>query len=106
MFAADPFHEGGSANINFTQAGINIYAGMNSRKGQQALWLLQGWGNNPRKELVSGLAPGFVLILDLFAESDPKWNKSGFWGHLFLWNTIPNYGGRVAIFGALRNYAS
>lgn len=39
----------------------------------KAVWVVQGWTENPRPEMMKALNPGDLLILDLFSECRPMW---------------------------------
>ena len=52
---------------------------------KDAVWILQGWGENPSKELLEGVKDykeDHILILDLYAEKIPHWQENQF--HYFF----------------------
>jgi alpha-N-acetylglucosaminidase len=101
FFGGDPFHEGGGADINLTRAGRDIQRAMRAFE-PDAVWVLQAWQSNPKKELLDGLDKNRTLILDLFGESNPQWKRrEGFYGFPWVWNVISNFGGNTGIYGAL-----
>ncbi len=101
FYGGDPFHEGGSADIDLKDAGEKIQAAMlASHPG--STWVLQGWQSNPRKELLDGTISDNTLVLDLFGETNPQWNRrDGFYGHPWVWNIISNFGGNTGVHGSL-----
>jgi len=104
-FGGDPFHEGGGADIDLTDAGRNIQRAMlDAHPG--SVWVIQAWQSNPRKELLDGTVKENTLLLDLFGETNPQWSRrEGFYGHPWVWNIISNFGGNTGIFGTLGKVA-
>ncbi|MCP9612777.1 alpha-N-acetylglucosaminidase [Coprobacter tertius] len=115
FFGGDPFHEGGtSEGIDVKLAAQKILQSMR-KVNPQAIWVLQGWQRNPAKELIEGLKPGEVIILDLMACERPQWGgiKTSFFykpeGHLnhqWIWCALPNFGGKTGLHGIMSSYAS
>lgn len=114
-FAGDLFHEGGSSKgINLTEAATAIYRQMKEQH-PQAVWIVQGWGENPSNALMEGLQPGETIILDLMACVRPQWGgvpsspahkEGGYGDHAWIWNALPNFGGRIGLYGTLQSYAT
>ncbi len=51
-YSMDPFHEGGSIEgVDLTEAG-KIIAGAMKRANPEAVWVIQGWNENPRAKLL------------------------------------------------------
>lgn len=114
-FAGDPFHEGGNTKgINIKEAASHIYQLM-KEQNPQAVWVLQGWGGNPSGALMDGLKTGEAVILDLMACARPQWGgvptsvshkEGGYRNHDWIWCALPNFGGRIGMYGKLPSYAS
>lgn len=78
-----------------------------------AVWLLQGWLFQHQPEFwgpaqvaaVLGAVPrGRLLVLDLFAESQPVYIRTAsFQGQPFIWCMLHNFGGNHGLFGALES---
>ncbi|KAM6175280.1 alpha-N-acetylglucosaminidase [Erethizon dorsatum] len=76
-----------------------------------SVWLLQGWLFQHQPEFwgpaqvgaVLGAVPqGHLLVLDLFAESQPVYTRTAsFQGQPFIWCMLHNFGGNHGLFGAL-----
>lgn len=49
------------------------------RENPEAVWVVQGWTENPRPEMLAALRPGDLLILDLFSECRPMWGIPSVW---------------------------
>ena len=105
-FSGDPFHEGGQTKgIDITAAGKEIIKTLQSAVENPVL-VLQGWGGNPRYDLIKGIDKKNILILDLAADYNPQWSKRDNWhGYNWIWSIIDNFGGKPGIFGALDSVA-
>ena len=79
------------------------------------MWVMQGWlfFNNPSfwqppqtKALFDAVPDERMIVLDLFCESAPVWNKTeAFHGKPWVWCIIQNFGGRVGLYGGLPQIA-
>lgn len=115
FYGGDPFHEGGnSKGINITEAATNIYKAM-KEENNEAVWVLQGWSGNPSIALLKGLKRGEALVLDLMACSRAQWGgvpsssfhrEAGFLDHNWVWCALPNFGGRIGMYGMLKSYGT
>jgi len=63
-YSIDPFHEAKSlpAGLDFGKAGKAIMDAM-KKANPKAVWVVQGWTENPRPEMMKALNPGDLLIL-------------------------------------------
>lgn len=115
FYGGDPFHEGGNAaGINITEAASHIYNAMKVHN-QQSVWVLQGWGGNPTVALLEGLQKGETVVLDLMACARAQWGgvpssqshrDAGYLNHDWIWCALPNFGGRIGMYGKLESYAT
>ncbi len=103
-FGGDLFHEGGKTD------GLNVAA---LAKGVQdamqeaqpgATWILQGWQENPKDELLEGLQKDRIIVLNM--ESDAWEKRKGFQGAPWIWGIINNFGENVGMFGDLERIAA
>ena len=103
-FAMDPFHEGGDVgSIDLGKAGIEIYSAM-KRTNPHAKWVIQSWQANPRKQMIDTIPAGDLIILDLYSEKIPKWEKIGGYGsHDWLYCMLLNFGGNIGMHGRINN---
>jgi alpha-N-acetylglucosaminidase len=86
--------------------GRAIFEGM-AKADPQAVWLLQGWTfmNQGRfwtqdriKAFLDAVPSEHMLVLDLFCESNPVWNKTqGFYGKPWTWSFVYNFGNRTLL---------
>lgn len=106
FYGGDPFHEGAAVEgINITQSASKIHNAL-LQKHPDAIWVLQGWWENPKQELLEGTVKEQVLILDLFAESKPQWEaRKGYDGRKWAWCTLLNFGSKSGNFGKLDTFA-
>ncbi len=114
-FGGDPFHEGGiHQGVQIPDAAAAIAAAM-KKAAPESIWILQGWQQNPTSELLAGLQPDQALIIDLMACTRPQWGgikeslfykKEGHGDFRWIWSALPNFGGRVGLYGRLFNYAN
>lgn len=101
-FAGDLFHEGGDPHgLDVGDMAAKVQQLMLSHDAD-SLWVIQGWGHNPTKELLSKLDAQHTMVLELCNEFWRNWEKSdGFWGTPWAFSTIIMYGGNTAMHGRL-----
>jgi alpha-N-acetylglucosaminidase len=106
FFSGDPFHEGGiMTGVDLGRSGQAIQAAM-QRRFPGAVWVLQGWLDNPRKELLAGMDRSHVLVQELFGEKTHNWEtRQGYEGTPFLWCCIDDFGERPGPYGRLQRFA-
>jgi alpha-N-acetylglucosaminidase len=73
----------------------------------QAVWLLQGWTfmnqasfwkQDRIKAFLDAVPNDHMLILDLFCDVNPVWNKTqGFYGKPWVWNFVYNFGNNTML---------
>ena len=108
FYSMDPFHESSDdASIDYAEAGRKLMAAM-KRTNPQATWVIQGWTENPRPEMIDALKPGDLLILDLFSECRPMYGapsiwrrKDGYKQHQWLFCLLQNFGANVGLHGRM-----
>lgn len=107
-YSMDPFHEGGNTvGVDLEASGKAIMKEM-KLVNPKAVWVIQGWQENPREELIQNLEKGDLLVLDLFSECRPKWgiasifqNDKGFGHHEWVLCMLENFGGNVGLHGRM-----
>ncbi len=106
FFSGDPFHEGGiTEGVDLAAAGAAIQREMNTYF-PDSTWVLQGWQNNPKKEMLDGLDKSKVLVQELFGEFTNNWEtRAGYESTPFIWCIVNNFGERPGLFGKLQRYA-
>ncbi|MBR5698232.1 MAG: alpha-N-acetylglucosaminidase [Prevotella sp.] len=107
-YSMDPFHEGGNTEgVDLDASGKAIMREM-KEANPKSTWVIQGWQENPREELIGNLPNGDLLILDLFSECRPKWgvasifqSDKGYGHHNWLFCLLENFGGNVGLHGRM-----
>lgn len=107
-YSLDPFHESkDDAAIDYAEAGRKLMVAM-KRANPKAVWVVQGWTENPRPEMLAAIKPGEILILDLFSECRPMWGIPSVWkrdngydDHDWLFCMLENFGANVGLHGRM-----
>ena len=107
-YSMDPFHESSDdASINYAKAGEAMMTAM-KRVNPKAVWVIQGWTENPRPAMVDGMKAGDLLVLDLFSECRPmfgipsSWRREqGYKQHHWLFCMLENFGANVGLHGRM-----
>ncbi len=107
-YSMDPFHEmGAPKGVDLGASGRAILEQM-KKANPQAVWVVQGWQENPRDEMIEHLANGDILILDLFGECSPMWGidskwkrEKGYLHHDWVMCLLENFGGNVGLHGRM-----
>ena len=107
-YSMDPFHESKTVGkVDFDAAGKAIMKAM-KKVNPNAVWVLQGWSENPRDEMINNLKKGDLLILDLFSECRPMWGIESLWQrekgygkHDWLFCMLENFGANVGLHGRM-----
>lgn len=107
-YSMDPFHECEDAgSIDFDAAGKAVLNAMKA-VNPNAVWVIQGWTENPRPEMIRNLQNGDLLILDLFSECRPMWGIPSIWKrekgyeqHDWVFCMLENFGGNVGLHGRM-----
>ena len=107
-YSMDPFHELEDAgSIDFDAAGKAVLHAMKA-VNPKATWVIQGWTENPRPEMIKNLNNGDILILDLFSECRPMWGIPSIWKrekgyeqHDWLFCMLENFGGNIGLHGRM-----
>lgn len=107
-YSLDPFHESkDDESIDYGAAGLKLMNAM-KRANPESVWVVQGWTENPRPEMLAALKPGDILILDLFSECRPMWGIPSVWkrehgyeDHDWLFCMLENFGANVGLHGRM-----
>ena len=107
-YSMDPFHESNDdPNINYAKAGEAMMQAM-KRVNPKAVWVIQGWTENPREAMVDGMKTGDLLVLDLFSECRPMFGIPSIWKreegykqHQWLFCLLENFGANVGLHGRM-----
>lgn len=100
-YSVDPFHEGGEkAGIDLKDFARRILAEM-QRVDDKAVWALQGWLENPDREMLSAIPKSDVLIMNLQADKEPD-GGDDFCGFAHVYCVVNNFGGEQAVRGSAK----
>lgn len=106
-FGGDPFHEGGKSKAVDVKHLAELMQGEAGKYFPNSTWVLQGWGNNPGDDLLSGLNKKDVLIIELFGENTNNWEKrKAYGGTSFVWANVSNFGEKNGLYGRLLRFAN
>ena len=116
-YCMDPFHETNDDEaIDYSKAGRKVMEAM-KRVNPNATWVIQGWTENPRPQMIKSMKNGDLLVLDLFSECRPMFGIPSIWKrekgyeqHDWLFSMLENFGANVGLHGRmdqlLRNFYS
>lgn len=97
-FSTDPFHEGGnSEGVNLKNYAKKCLDHMRSFC-DEPIWFLQGWQNNPIRDMICALNPGNVLIGNL-RSTDLCDGGDDFADYPWLYCCVNNFGGQRVMRG-------
>ena len=107
-YSMDPFHESNDdENIDYAAAGRAMMSAMKA-VNPKAVWVIQGWTENPRPQMVDTMDPKDLLVLDLFSECRPMFGIASIWKrdegykqHPWLFCMLENFGGNVGLHGRM-----
>ena len=107
-YSMDPFHESNDdPNIDYAKAGEAMMQAM-KRVNPKAVWVIQGWTENPRPQMVDDMKAGDLLVLDLFSECRPMFGVPSIWKrdegykqHEWLFCLLENFGANVGLHGRM-----
>ncbi len=107
-YSMDPFHESNDdSRIDYAEAARVLLKAMR-KANPKAVWVVQGWTENPRPQMLHALGEGDVIVLDLFSECRPMWGAPSIWhrekgyeGHQWLFCLLENFGGNVGLHGRM-----
>nr|MCR5313005.1 alpha-N-acetylglucosaminidase [Bacteroidaceae bacterium] len=111
FYSMDPFHEASNLpkNLNLGEAGKKVLNAMKEYGKQESTWVIQGWSENPRPEMLDSLPNGDVLILDLFSECRPQYGakntiwyrEKGYGEHEWCFCMLSNFGANIGMHGRM-----
>ena len=107
-YSIDPFHEtNDDSSIDYGAAAKALLKAM-KKANPQATWVVQGWTENPRQQMLDVLSTDDILILDLFSECRPMWGAPSVWKreqgygkHPWLFCLLENFGANVGLHGRM-----
>lgn len=113
LYAADTFIEMSppSNDPTFLQTMGKSLSETLTSADPDAVWVMQGWifYNNAKfwqppqsKAFLSGVPNDRMILLDLFCDVNPVWNKTeSFYGKPWIWCILQNFGNTISLSGPL-----
>jgi alpha-N-acetylglucosaminidase len=117
LYSADTFNENTPPTSDSTYLDAishKVYQAMAS-VDPRAVWVMQGWmfSYTPKywqptqiKALLNAVPDDKMIILDLYSESKPMWNKTeAYYGKPWIWCMLHNFGGNISLYGRMNQVA-
>ena len=122
-FGSDHFYTADTFNENRPPTNDSMFLNDVSQKVYQsmaaadskAVWIMQGWMFQHQakfweptqiKALLNAVPNDRMIILDLWSEKKPVWNKTeGYYGKPWIWCMLHNFGGNISMYGRMQNVA-
>lgn len=99
-YSADPFHEGlVPEGMNLESYALGVYGAM-SEYDKNAVWVFQGWQNNPERKMLNVLDKSKVLITNLLSATNFN-GGDNFADCPWMFCTVNNFGGQHIVRGNL-----
>jgi len=118
LYSADTFNENTPPTNDSTylnDISKKVYQSM-AAVDPKATWIMQGWmfSYTPKywqstqiKALLNAVPNDKMIILDLYSESKPMWNKTeAYYGKPWIWCMLHNFGGNISLYGRMNNVAN
>lgn len=97
-FSADPFHEGGDSSlVDLPSYAQKCLAHMGA-VSENPVWFLQGWQNNPLRDMLRAMSPANVLIGNL-RSTDKADGGDNFADYPWMYCCVNNFGGQRILRG-------
>ncbi len=117
LYSSDTFNENRPPTNDSTflnNIGKKVYLSM-ADADPKAVWVMQGWlfynqsdfwQPTQIKALLSSVPDDKMIILDLWSEVNPVWNRTeAYYGKPWIWCMLHNFGGRIDMFGNMKEIA-
>ncbi|HEY4197512.1 MAG TPA: alpha-N-acetylglucosaminidase, partial [Mucilaginibacter sp.] len=118
LYSADTFNENTpptNDSLYLNDVSKKVYQSM-AGADPKATWIMQGWMFSysvkfwqPKqiKALLNAVPDDHMIVLDLYSESKPVWNKTqAYYGKPWIWCMLHNFGGNISLYGRMKNIAN
>jgi len=123
-YGTDHFYSSDTFNENLPPTNDSTFLNDVSKKVYQsmaavdpkAVWVMQGWMFSFQskfwqptqiKALLNAVPNDHMLILDLYSENKPMWNKTeAYYGKPWIWCMLHNFGGNISLYGRMSHVAN
>ncbi|WP_327157283.1 alpha-N-acetylglucosaminidase [Streptomyces tubercidicus] len=97
-FKMDLLHEGGDpGDVPVPDAARAVEKALRTAR-PGATWVILGWQDNPRRELLDAVDHDRMLIVDGLSDLDTVTDRERDWGGVpYAFGSIPNFGGRTTL---------
>ncbi|MBB5933345.1 alpha-N-acetylglucosaminidase [Streptomyces zagrosensis] len=97
-YKMDLLHEGGNAgDVPVADAARAVQRALHTAQ-PEAVWVILGWQENPRRELLDAVDKDRLLVVDGLSDLERITDRERDWaGTPYAFGTIPNFGGRTTI---------
>ncbi|MFT2019237.1 alpha-N-acetylglucosaminidase TIM-barrel domain-containing protein [Streptomyces sp. 796.1] len=97
-YKMDLLHEGGTAgDVPVADAARAVQRALHAAR-PEAVWVILGWQQNPRPELLAAVDKSRLLVVDGLSDLERIEDRERDWdGTPYAFGTIPNFGGRTTI---------
>ncbi|WP_030548616.1 alpha-N-acetylglucosaminidase [Streptomyces albus] len=97
-FKMDLLHEGGDpGGVPVPEAARAVESALRTAR-PGAVWVILGWQENPRRELLDALDKDRMLVVDGLSDLERVTDREADWGGTpYAFGTIPNFGGRTTL---------
>lgn len=122
-YGTDHLYSSDTFNENQPPTNDSTYLSNMSQKVYQAMsvadprgkWIMQGWlfhfqsnfwKPTQIKALLNAVPDDKMIILDLWSENNPVWNKTqAYYGKPWIWCMLHNFGGNISMYGRMNEVA-
>lgn len=118
LYTADTFNENRpptNDSLFLNDVSWKVYQSM-AAADPKAVWIMQGWMFQHQekfwqptqiKALLNAVPNDKMIILDLWSERKPVWNKTeAYYGKPWIWCMLHNFGGNTSLYGRMHNVAN
>ncbi|WEV28187.1 alpha-N-acetylglucosaminidase C-terminal domain-containing protein [Streptomyces sp. 71268] len=97
-YKMDLLHEGGNpGDVPVADAARAVQKALAAAR-PEAVWVILGWQENPRRELLNAVDKSRLLVVDGLSDLERIGDREQDWGGTpYAFGTIPNFGGRTTI---------
>jgi alpha-N-acetylglucosaminidase len=118
LYTADTFNENmppTNDSVFLNDVSKKVYQSM-AIADPEAIWIMQGWMFHHQskfwqpaqiKALLNAVPDDKMIILDLWSEKSPVWNKTeAYYGKPWIWCMLHNFGGNINLYGRMEQVAN
>lgn len=100
-YSSDPFHEGGITDGIDLGAFAKTSFSIMQEMDEKAVWVFQGWGENPQREMLKAIPAERTLITNLLSDANTN-AEDNYLDRPWIYCTVNNFGGQHLLRGGLK----